>query len=64
MQETSNSGEEHGHTNSSGHQTSENGEFDANKNQNNISYDTTSDDNSSLGTPEENTRKLDRLVFC
>ncbi|PRQ39433.1 putative pre-mRNA polyadenylation factor Fip1 [Rosa chinensis] len=59
-QETSHSGEEHGHTNSRAHETSENGELDANGNQNNISYNTTTDDDSSLGSPEANTRKLDR----
>ncbi|KAM5568766.1 hypothetical protein ABKV19_016340 [Rosa sericea] len=59
-QETSSSVEEHGHTNSRAHETSENVEFDANGNQNNISYNTTTDDDSSLGSPEANTRKLDR----
>uniref|UniRef100_UPI0005C816F3 FIP1[V]-like protein isoform X2 n=1 Tax=Fragaria vesca subsp. vesca TaxID=101020 RepID=UPI0005C816F3 len=54
-QETPNSSAEHGHTNSRAHEKSENGEFDANGNQDYISYD----DDSSLGSPEVDVRTLD-----
>ena len=64
IQETPDSSAEHGHTNNRAHETYENGDLNANGNQNNISYSSTNDDDSSLGSPEADVRKLDGFVFC
>ncbi|XP_050372524.1 uncharacterized protein LOC126790358 [Argentina anserina] len=59
-QETYNSSAEHGQKNGRTHDTSETGEFNANGNQNNISYGTTNGDDISSGSAEADVKKVVR----
>lgn len=59
-EETSNSGEEQGHTNLTAHEASGNGELNANGNR----IIPAKEDDLLVGTPEGNTRRSDRFVFC
>lgn len=59
-EETTNYGEEQGHTNCTAREASENGECNANGNRTIPAQE----DDLLVGTPEGNTRIADRFVFC